>query len=268
MVEGNVLAIRSPHDAIAAGIGMVTQHFALVRPMSVAENLVLGAFERPAARPRGRGPARGGRIGPIRDPRRSIGARREPVDRAAAAGRDPQGALSRLPDPDPRRADRGARPRARWMPCSPPCARWWPMGWRSSSSATSWRRCAPSATGSASSAAARLVGTVDGQTDERELASMMVGRPSFGVERSADAGGARRRADAAYPRPARIRTPGIASRLRRVARRSCRRDRGGGRGLGQRPDRAGRGAFRDAATDGRIGFRRRSRAGRGRSRPG
>ena len=42
VVEGNVLAIRSPHDAIAAGIGMVTQHFALVRPMSVAENLVLG----------------------------------------------------------------------------------------------------------------------------------------------------------------------------------------------------------------------------------
>ena len=34
----------------------------------------------------------------------------------------------------------------------------------------------------------RLVGTVDGQTDERELARMMVGRPSFGVERSADAG--------------------------------------------------------------------------------
>ena len=29
----------------------------------------------------------------------------------------------------------------------------------------------------------QLVGTVDGRTDERELARMMVGRPSFGVER-------------------------------------------------------------------------------------
>jgi ABC-type uncharacterized transport system ATPase subunit len=34
--------IRSPKDAIAAGIGMVTQHFALVDPMTVAENLSLG----------------------------------------------------------------------------------------------------------------------------------------------------------------------------------------------------------------------------------
>jgi ABC-type uncharacterized transport system ATPase subunit len=42
VVDGRALAIRSPRDAIAAGIGMVTQHFALVRPMTVAENLALG----------------------------------------------------------------------------------------------------------------------------------------------------------------------------------------------------------------------------------
>ena len=41
-VAGRPVSIRSPRDAIAAGIGMVTQHFALVRPMSVAENIVLG----------------------------------------------------------------------------------------------------------------------------------------------------------------------------------------------------------------------------------
>ncbi|MHB0987147.1 MAG: ABC transporter ATP-binding protein [Bellilinea sp.] len=34
--------IHSPKDAIANGIGMVTQHFALVPPLSVAENIVLG----------------------------------------------------------------------------------------------------------------------------------------------------------------------------------------------------------------------------------
>ncbi len=42
LVDGRPFAIRSPRDAIAAGIGMVTQHFSLVRPMTVAENLALG----------------------------------------------------------------------------------------------------------------------------------------------------------------------------------------------------------------------------------
>ncbi len=42
LAGGMPVAIRSPKDAIAAGIGMVTQHFALVRPMTVTENIVLG----------------------------------------------------------------------------------------------------------------------------------------------------------------------------------------------------------------------------------
>ena len=41
-VNGAPVAIRSPKDAIAHGIGMVTQHFALVPPLTVAENVVLG----------------------------------------------------------------------------------------------------------------------------------------------------------------------------------------------------------------------------------
>ena len=41
-VNGRAIQVRSPRDAIAAGIGMVTQHFSLVRPMTVAENLTLG----------------------------------------------------------------------------------------------------------------------------------------------------------------------------------------------------------------------------------
>ena len=36
------LAIRTPQDAIAAGIGMVHQHFKLVATLTVAENMVLG----------------------------------------------------------------------------------------------------------------------------------------------------------------------------------------------------------------------------------
>src|SRR5436189_2713302 len=43
LVNGKVQQINSPHDAIALGIGMVHQHFMLVEPMTVAENIVLGA---------------------------------------------------------------------------------------------------------------------------------------------------------------------------------------------------------------------------------
>jgi simple sugar transport system ATP-binding protein len=43
LVDGEVRRISTPHDAIALGIGMVHQHFMLVEPMTVAENIVLGA---------------------------------------------------------------------------------------------------------------------------------------------------------------------------------------------------------------------------------
>ncbi|MGQ0763733.1 MAG: ABC transporter ATP-binding protein [Acidobacteriota bacterium] len=43
LINGEARDIRTPHDAIAVGIGMVHQHFMLVEPMTVAENIVLGA---------------------------------------------------------------------------------------------------------------------------------------------------------------------------------------------------------------------------------
>ena len=43
LVDGTPRDIRAPRDAIALGIGMVHQHFMLVRPMTVTENIVLGA---------------------------------------------------------------------------------------------------------------------------------------------------------------------------------------------------------------------------------
>src|SRR5215470_1884754 len=43
LINGQPREIRTPHDAIALGIGMVHQHFMLVEPMTVAENIVLGA---------------------------------------------------------------------------------------------------------------------------------------------------------------------------------------------------------------------------------
>jgi simple sugar transport system ATP-binding protein len=45
VVDGEARGFRSPADAIAAGIGMVHQHFMLVPVFTVAENLVLGNEE-------------------------------------------------------------------------------------------------------------------------------------------------------------------------------------------------------------------------------
>lgn len=41
-MDGRVLSIASPRDALRAGIGMVHQHFMLVPTLSVLENLILG----------------------------------------------------------------------------------------------------------------------------------------------------------------------------------------------------------------------------------
>ena len=41
-VDGRTVDIQSPDDAIAAGIGMVFQHFMLVEPFTVLENVMLG----------------------------------------------------------------------------------------------------------------------------------------------------------------------------------------------------------------------------------
>jgi len=46
-IDGVPVTIRSPRDAILHGIGMVTQHFALVGPMTVTENIILGSEQRP-----------------------------------------------------------------------------------------------------------------------------------------------------------------------------------------------------------------------------
>jgi ABC-type uncharacterized transport system ATPase subunit len=42
LVDGVPARIRSPRDAIALGIGMVHQHFMLVEPLTVTENIILG----------------------------------------------------------------------------------------------------------------------------------------------------------------------------------------------------------------------------------
>ena len=102
----------SPADAIAAGIGMVHQHFMLADNLTVLENVVLGGEPRTAGAcstsgpPGGASPRSRRRVRPRRRPRPPG---RRPRRRRAPARRDPQGALPRRPHPHPRRADRGAR---------------------------------------------------------------------------------------------------------------------------------------------------------------
>src|SRR5712691_563022 len=43
LIDGQPRAINSPGDAIKLGLGMVHQHFMLVEPLTVTENIVLGA---------------------------------------------------------------------------------------------------------------------------------------------------------------------------------------------------------------------------------
>ena len=43
LVDGRPVSVKSPRDALAVGIGMVHQHFMLVDPFTVIENVLLGA---------------------------------------------------------------------------------------------------------------------------------------------------------------------------------------------------------------------------------
>ena len=183
---GRILAIRSPHDAIAAGIGMVTQHFALVRPMSVAENLVLGrstSLRLDLGTAGRRAAAAADRFGIRVDPSArvqdlSIGQQQR-VEILKALSRDCRVLILDEPTavlvPD--------EVEALFATLRSLVADGLAVVFIShklaevraiSDRVSVLRR-------------GRLVGTVEGQSDERELASMMVGRPSFGVERSAAA---------------------------------------------------------------------------------
>src|SRR5918995_2739542 len=48
-IDGEEATIHDPKDAVSRGIGMVHQHFTLIPPLTVAENIVLGAEPRRGA---------------------------------------------------------------------------------------------------------------------------------------------------------------------------------------------------------------------------
>ncbi|HEU5107210.1 MAG TPA: ABC transporter ATP-binding protein [Micromonosporaceae bacterium] len=84
LVDGRPLEIRSPRQAIAAGIGMVHQHFMLVPVFTVAENVMLGAEQ-----------VRGGILG-LLDHRRARREVREVSNRYGLAV-DPDAIVESLP---------------------------------------------------------------------------------------------------------------------------------------------------------------------------
>ena len=87
---------------------MVHQHFMLIPVMTVAENIVLAIEPRHGGSAPGlrRGTqARARALGALRPRGQSRRAHRPHLGRPAAARRDPEGALPRSGDPDPRRAD-------------------------------------------------------------------------------------------------------------------------------------------------------------------
>ena len=184
-VDGQVQAIRSPRDAIRAGIGMVTQHFALVRPMTVAENLALGRsggmrLDLDEARRRGTDASErfGIRVDPAaRVDELSVGQQQR-VEILKALSRDCR--ILILDEPTAVLVPEEVN--ALFATLRSLVADGMSVVFIShklaevraiSDRVSVLRR-------------GRLVGSVPGATDERELASMMVGRPTFGVERPAD----------------------------------------------------------------------------------
>src|SRR4051794_34874222 len=184
-VDGTVVAIRSPRDAIAAGVGMVTQHFSLVRPMTVAENLALG---------RGHGV------------RLDLEAARAEVRAAAAAFGITVDANARVEDLSIGQQQRVEILKALSRECrvlilDEPTAVLVPQ--EVDALFVALRRLVAEGLavvfishklGEVRAISdrvsvlrrGRLVGTVPGSTDERELARMMVGRPTFGVARAGE----------------------------------------------------------------------------------
>jgi len=186
LVDGQAVAIRSPRDAIAHGIGMVTQHFSLVRPMSVAENLALGRAD-------------GLRLDPDDAGRRAaaaaarFGMRVDPAARVDSLSVGEQQRLEIL-----KALSRDCRilildePTAVLVPSEVDALFATLRALVADGLAVVFISHKLGEVRAISDRVSvlrrgRVVGTVPGSTDERELARLMVGRPTFGLARTPDA---------------------------------------------------------------------------------
>jgi general nucleoside transport system ATP-binding protein len=186
LVDGEPRAIRSPRHAIDAGIGMVTQHFALVRPMTVAENLALGrsrTLRLDLAEARRRAADASERFGIRVDPAARVDAlsvgQQQRVEILKALSRDCRILILDEPTavlvPDEVNALFATLRSLVADGLSVVFISHKLAEVRAISDRVSVLR------------RGKLVGTTPGSTDERELAGMMVGRSTFGIERSTDA---------------------------------------------------------------------------------
>jgi ABC-type uncharacterized transport system ATPase subunit len=181
-VDGAPVAIHSPHDAIAAGVGMVTQHFSLVQPMTVTENVILGR-------------ASGARLD-LQAARRSV---EEAAERFGVAIR-PDAMVQDLSVGEQQRVEivKALARDCRVLILDEPTAVLVPQEVEAlfetlrrlideglSVVFISHKLGEVRAISHRVSVMRRgqMVGTAPGDTDERELARMMVGRPTFGVTR-------------------------------------------------------------------------------------
>jgi len=181
-VGGNPVTIRAPRDAIAAGVGMVTQHFSLVQPMSVTENVILGR-------------ASGARLD-LDAARRSV---EQAADRFGIAVR-PDALVQDLSVGEQQRVEivKALARDCRVLILDEPTAVLVPQ--EVDALFETLRRLIDEGLsvvfishklGEVRAISDRvsvmrrgqMVGTAPGDTDERELARMMVGRPTFGVHR-------------------------------------------------------------------------------------
>ena len=181
-VDGRSVTIHSPRDAIAAGVGMVTQHFSLVQPMSVTENIILGR-------------ASGARLD-LDAARRSV---EEAADRFGIAVR-PDALVQDLSVGEQQRVEivKALARDCRVLILDEPTAVLVPQ--EVDALFETLRRLVDDGLsvvfishklGEVRAISDRvsvmrrgqMVGTAPGDTDERELARMMVGRPTFGVDR-------------------------------------------------------------------------------------
>ncbi len=181
-VDGRPVAIHSPRDAIAAGVGMVTQHFSLVQPMTVTENVILGR-------------ASGARLD-LEAARRSVEAA---ADRFGIAVH-PDAVVAELSVGEQQRVEivKALARDCRVLILDEPTAVLVPqevdalfetlrrlIAEELSVVFISHKLGEVRAISDRVSVMRRgeMVGTAPGNTDERELARMMVGRPTFGVDR-------------------------------------------------------------------------------------
>jgi simple sugar transport system ATP-binding protein len=182
-VAGRPVTIASPRDAIAAGIGMVTQHFSLVRPMTVAENIALG------------------RSGGLRLDLDAARARVRDVGTAFGISVDPDATVGELSIGEQQRVEiaKALARDCRVLILDEPTAVLVPQ--EVEALFGSLRRLVADGLaivfishklGEVRAISDRvsvlrggvLVGAAPGDTDERELARMMVGRPTFGTVRT------------------------------------------------------------------------------------